>query len=119
MDLCLRGPLPCPKAPICTRNPLPICTRLPTLTQGQAESSQTSEERLVPVVVMVPESQLAGWSADAKAGYSNEEIHHYALQAANQAYYAVLEKLGVSGEFSNFPGTEGCKNGPFDPNVKE
>ncbi len=129
--VCFRFPS-CPRAPICYRFPIcpraPICLRLPYYApleqpvSGSAEEEPTPPgegERFVPIVVMVPEKQAAMWTAGARTSLSREEAHQYALQAAEEAYYAALEGLGVSGEYADFPGIEGRQRGSFDPRIKE
>jgi len=70
---------------------------------------------------MVPEEEAAMWEASAGAGtrFSREEGHQYALQAAEEAYYAALEELGMLNEYAGFPGIEGYDQGPFNPAVEE
>ncbi|KKG19469.1 hypothetical protein EO98_04140 [Methanosarcina sp. 2.H.T.1A.6] len=69
---------------------------------------------------MVPKSTAEAWMASGKQDeLSPEDAHQYALQAAEEAYCAALEELGMAGEYSGFPSVKGCKKGAFDPSAKE
>lgn len=118
--VCVRLPIiKCPPAPlVCTRAPLVGCPGAPTQLPTQITEES---EPLVPIVVLVPKKTAEAWMAygEQKASQSPEEAHEYALQAAEEAYCATLEELGMSGEYAGFPGVKGCKRGPFNPNATE
>ncbi|MBN1780914.1 S8 family serine peptidase [bacterium] len=71
--------------------------------------------RLVPVVVLMPEEQVMQVQARSPVSQSQNQALRQASEAARQVYNQTLKKLGVTGEYRNFPDTEGCQSGPFDP----
>lgn len=122
---CLRGPT-CPLAPVCHLAPsrcLPAPI-MPPACPGPIVIPPVvvpeSEDPLVPVTIMVPKSTAEAWMTYGKQDeLSPEDAHQYALQAAEEAYCAALEELGMAGEYSGFPSVKGCKKGAFDPSAKE
>ncbi len=96
---CLRAPIPCLRAPIPRCPPAPIirCVSAPLAPPIR---EPIREEPLVPVVIMVPKETAAAWMAYGEQEVSKEEAYEYALQAAEEAYCATLEELGMSGEYS-------------------
>jgi hypothetical protein len=135
---CRPGPGPwweCPRAPLipeCPPSPVLGCLAGPWRKVIDLRETIIDPERVglperrvprrfVPVVIMVDEERLAMWEASAGPDVrpSREGVHRAALLAAKKAYYAAVEKLGTSGEFTDFPDVEGCQKGPFNPTAEE
>ena len=123
---CLRAPTTCTRAPfICRTAPIIECLRAPTIpncSRGPSNGClagpwkkpidpnervinpenirEPIHNRLVPVVVLVDESELQYLMAEEEA-------------------YALDQELGMMNEYANFPNLEGCNRGPFNPNCDE
>jgi hypothetical protein len=75
----------------------------------------------VPVVILVDKDELPMWQAGggSNVGANWQKAHCAGLRAAEEAYYATMKNLGMSGEYGNFPDVSGCHQGPFNPMAKE
>jgi hypothetical protein len=72
----------------------------------------------VPIVIVVSEEEVPAFQAEYGAQLlSDQDAYSLAVEAAEEAYYATLEELGMDGEFDDFPDPSDCVRGPFRPGV--
>jgi hypothetical protein len=135
---CLRAPLqcktgpgvPCSRAPIlqCTRAPLVACrlapayrncTAGPVLTPTRPDiPRERAAGNKVPIIIMVREEEVPAFQAEYGAQLlTDQDAYSMAMAAAEEAYYATLEQLGMDGEYDGFPSANDCVRGPFKPGI--